>query len=99
MPDELVLGHGSRRTFRNSHQTATAEHPYRCLHRRFREPGHFRELREAERHAPLLLPEERAPEGEIDEKSARRVVMTSQVGHQNIEHVGVDGDMVHRTIV
>jgi hypothetical protein len=39
------------------------------------------------------------PEYEIDQKCRRGAIVSDQVGKQDIQHIFVNGDMVHQTIV
>jgi len=59
----------------------------------------FDELLKADRGASVSGAIELCPEDDIDEKCRGGAVVTSEIGEQDVEHVVVDGYMVHTTIV
>lgn len=99
MADQLVLRHSGSGRLSHFQQSAAFQKADGGLDGGFRQSCILGQLLETERCLPLLQPEQCGPDREVNQEGARRTVMASQVRHENIENVFVDGYMVHITIV
>ena len=99
MANQFVLRYGGRGRFCDFEQATAFQEPDSGLDGGFRQSTVFGQLLEAELGAALLQPEQGGPENHIDQEGAGRMIMFGEVGQENVEHILVDSDMVHNTIV
>jgi hypothetical protein len=99
MPDQLVFRRAGRRAFSNLDQMTACKQANGLLYGGFRETAGFGELAETHPGAAFAGAKQSGPEHEIDKKGRCGAIVPDQIGHENVQHILVDGDMVHCTIV
>jgi hypothetical protein len=99
MTDESVVGDGGGAGAGDGDEPAAFEDKDGSLYGGLGESCGFDELLQADRDASVSGAIELCPENDIDEKCRGGAVVTGEIGEQDVEHVVVDGCMVHTTIV
>ena len=99
MTNQFVFRHGGRVCLENLYEPASFQRANCILHCRFRKPGPFGKLLQAQCNAFLLFAKERRPQNQIHQKSRGSTIVTGQIRQQYVNHVFVNWNMLHATIV
>ena len=99
MTNQFVFRHGGQVCLEDLYEPASFQHTNCILHCRFRKPGPFGKLLQAHCNAFLLFAKKRRPQNEIHQKSGGSTIVTGQIRQQYVNHVFVNRNMLHTTIV
>ena len=99
MTNQFVFRHGGRVCLEDLYEPASFQHTNCTLHCRFRKPGPFGKLLQAQCNAFLLFAKERRPQDEIHQKSGGSTIVTGQIRQEYVNDVFVNSNMLHSTIV
>jgi len=92
MPHHAMLRQSGRMCALRTNQLAPPQPFQGDLNRAFGEAGSFRDHSQAGADWPPSLPLRRAIKMKVNEKSGWLMVVSNQVGHQNIENIIIDRD-------
>ena len=99
VPDQFVLRDGGRRRPCDFDQRAVPEKPDGGLHRRLRKSRLAGQRLQTDVDRSTLGSEQTCPQDQVDQKRRGRMIVSRQVGQEDVDDVVVDLDVVHIAIV